>query len=136
MKLIHAQAGIGSIGWLLVITVAGFFLLCLFRLGPHYLDKFTIDGALKSLAEQEVNLGDMEKRTIYRKLDSFMMINNVRGEEGKSFKIIRKKDKLLINNIYEKRIHMFSNIDVVLTFKSQLDTSNPEECCEYLIETE
>ncbi|WP_185231427.1 DUF4845 domain-containing protein [Teredinibacter franksiae] len=136
MKSIKSQAGLGSITWLVILMVAGFFLLCFFRLGPHYLDNISIDAALKSLAEQEENLGSMDKRDIYRKLDNFMMVNNVRGPEAESFKVIRKKDRVLVNNEYEKRIHMFLNIDVLLTFKSQLDTSNPELCCEYLIEPE
>ncbi|WP_045860499.1 DUF4845 domain-containing protein [Teredinibacter purpureus] len=132
----NCQFGFISTNTMFMILFFGGLFFCVFRIGPHYLDNWAVQGALKSLSEQESNLGAMDKRDIYRKIENFMMINNVRGEEGTAFKVVRKNDRVLINNVYEKRVPMFANIEVLLIFKSQLDTSQPELCCEYLIEAE
>jgi len=135
MNLYFKQRGIGSLGWLVILSIVGFVLLCLFRLGPAYLDNRYIVSALETLAKNP-DIHDMDKNAINKELDNFLLINGVRGAEGKSFTVVRKKDRTLINSVYEVRVHLVANIDVVMTFKSQLDSTNPKECCEYLIPDE
>lgn len=134
MKSIRYQAGLSSLGWLMVLLIAGFVLTCAFRLGPHYLDNMSIKDALKTLGEQNANIDALDKDAIFKQLNNYMMINNVRGQEAQSFKIVRKKGRTLVNSVYEVRVPMFYNIDVLLTFKSQLDSDNTEACCEFLVE--
>jgi len=129
------QKGIGSLGWLVILALAGFGLMCLFRLGPAYWDNRYIVTALKSLSKKP-DLTSMTKNEINTDLRNFATINGVRGDEAGSFKIIRKKDRMIVNSVYEKRVHLFFNIDVVMSFKNQLDSSNPEACCKYLINDE
>lgn len=136
MRSLKLQTGVSSFMLLLLLVVGGFSLTCLLKLGPHYLDNMYIDNALKSLVENGQNLNEMSHEKIMAQLERFMTVNNVRGQEGKAFKIIRKNDRTLINNEYEVRVPMFINIDVVLTFRSQLDSTNPEACCEFLVENE
>jgi len=136
MRSLSLQKGISSFALLLILIVGGFALTCLFKLGPHYLDNTYIDKALKSLVENGEDLHEMSHDKIMAQLNRFMMVNNVRGQEGNAFKIVRKGDRTLVNNEYEVRVHMFVNIDVLLTFRSQLDSANPEKCCEFLIENE
>lgn len=136
MRSLKNQVGLSSLGWLLVLLVGGFTLACFFKLGPHYLDHHYIDVSLGSLAEQGKKLDEMDEDIIIKQLNKFMVVNNVRGKEASAFKVVRRSDRTLVNNEYEVRVPMFINIDVVLTFRSQLDSSNPEICCEFLIENE
>ncbi|WP_018277679.1 DUF4845 domain-containing protein [Teredinibacter turnerae] len=135
-SILWRQSGLGSISWLLILAVAGFVLTCAFKLGPHYIDNMSIKDALKSLTEQPRDINTMDKNEISKILSNYMMINNVRGQEANSIKIVRKKDKTLVNSEYEVRVPLMLNIDVVLKFRSQLDSSNPEACCEFLVENE
>ena len=129
------QKGMGSLGWLVVLSVAGFFLLCFFRLGPSYLNNRYVVAALKSLAD-EPELHELSKSEILSKLRGFSAVNGLRGEEANSFSVVRMANRTLVNSVYEQRVHIFHNIDVVMTFKNQLDSSDVESCCVYLIEDE
>ena len=128
MKTLKKQRGLSSLGWLFVISVAGFALLCGFKLGPVYLDNSFVRGALQSLAK-EGEVGSMSNGEIRSKLSKLFTINNIRGEVTKKVKVERKKDRVLVNINYEERIPLIYNIDVVLTFENQLDSSRPGECC-------
>ena len=136
MLSVKRQLGMGSIGWLVTLALCGFFLLCLFRLGPAYYDNYAMQGALKDLASKNPQLGTMSKSSIRSHLAKYTTINGIRGDHAKEIEIVRKKDRLLVNNIYEKRIPLFLNIDVVLSFANQLDSSDPDACCEYRIKVE
>lgn len=128
MKTLKKQRGLSSLGWLFVISVAGFALLCGFKLGPVYLDNNFVRGALQSLAK-EGEVGSMSNGEIRSKLSKLFTINNIRGDVTKKVKVERKKDRVLVSINYEERIPLIYNIDVVLTFENQLDSSRPGECC-------
>lgn len=134
MKSTNKQQGLGAISLLLILVVAGFFLLCFFRIGPAYLDNRYITSALRTLSENNSDVGQLEKTEIRKQLGNFMTINGVRNQSVKDFIIKRDKEKMIITNVYEVRVPIFANIDAVINFKNQLDSSNPEECCKYLIE--
>ncbi|WP_188151746.1 DUF4845 domain-containing protein [Teredinibacter waterburyi] len=133
MNRLSAQRGFSTFGWLVVLVIVGFFLTCFFKLGPHYLDNRYVVSALQSFADQDINA--MDRSEIKSQLQKFIQINGIRGTSEKSFKVVRLKDRTLINSVYEERVHMFANVDVVLSFKQQLDSSNSEKCCKFLIET-
>lgn len=129
------QRGLGSIGWLFMLSVGAFGLTCMFKLGPVYMDDLSMVDALRSIGERNPNLHELDRDEIYSQLDKYMTLNNIRDTSArKAFQIIRTREKFVVNNVYEKRIPFFGNIDVVLTFKHQLDSSTPSECCDYLID--
>ena len=134
MSLLKRQRGMGSTNLLISLSVAGFFLFLLFKIGPSYMDDWYVKQALVGLAKDGTDVDEMEKGDIRKSLSSFMSVNNVRSVSAKDFKIVRKKDKTLVNLVYQNQIPMFGNAEVVLTFKHQLDSSAPEDCCEFLVE--
>lgn len=129
------QNGMGSLAWFLVVSLFGFTLLCLFRVGPAYLSNRYVIAALENLG-QEPELNELSRTEIQSKLRSFIIINGLRQEEAGSFKIVKEAGRTLVNSVYEKRVHLLHNIDVVMTFKNQLDSSNVEACCSYIVEHE
>lgn len=129
MKSASTQTGMSTLGMLLTIGVAAFFLTCAFRLGPAYLDNRFIVGALETLGESASELNSMSNREIQRKLSQIFQLNNVRGEVTKEVEIDRGDGKVIVSVNYEQRIHMFLNIDVILTFNNELDSSRPDACC-------
>lgn len=128
------QRGFSTSGWLLIAAIGGFFLTLFFKLGPAYLDNMSLRSAMKSMVTSHDDIHQMEKGEIYKSMGSYFTINNVRDHNVKELKIIRMKDKTLINHEYEKRIPVMLNVDAVLKFRNQVDSSNIEACCEYLIE--
>ena len=109
-------------------------MLCTVRIAPAYMDNIYIKEALKTLVQNNADVGSMANSEINEHLWKFMSVNGVKGVEANSFKIKRHQGKVLINNVYEVRKNIIYNIDVVMTFKNQLDSTNPGDCCTYLVE--
>ncbi len=87
---------------------------------------------LKSLTELENPEGGFEgvsNSDIKKQLSNFNMVNNVRNPEANDIKIERLKNKFLVNLNYERRVPLFYNIEVVVTFRNQFDSSRPHDCC-------
>lgn len=124
------QKGINTLLLLFVLSMAGFLLLCFFKLGPAYMDNQYVVEALESLAESHPDdLHLLTKTQINSELSKFYTINNVRGEITKSLEVERMRDKALISISYEVRVPLLANIDVVMNFDNVLDSSKPDECC-------
>lgn len=130
------ESGISTIGLLFVLAAGGFILLCFFRIGPSYQDDQFVRAALKSLRDGGLDLKQASKVEVRQQLGKFLTINGIRNVNIADFTIERRKERTLVSIIYESRVHLFINIDVVMTFKHQLDSSNPDECCSYVIEHE
>ncbi|MBX2859028.1 MAG: DUF4845 domain-containing protein [Cellvibrionaceae bacterium] len=124
-----------SLAWFLALSLFGFALLCLFRIGPSYLNNRYVVSALEGLA-QEPDLHELSRTEIQSKITSFAVINGLRDPEVNSFKIVKESRRTLVNSEYEKRVNFLYNIDLVMTFKNQLDSSNVEACCSYIVEDE
>jgi hypothetical protein len=132
MKTRHSQRGLSSLGWLMAILIAGFFLTLAFKMVPVYADNVYIQDALKSLTDFEKTdrgYGGMTDGDIRSHLSNYFSINNVRSDATKSVKIDRKSDKVLVNMDYEVRVPLFYNVDVVMKFRNQFDSKRPAECC-------
>ncbi|MGH1371810.1 MAG: DUF4845 domain-containing protein [Cellvibrionaceae bacterium] len=115
--------------WIVVLAVAGFAMLSVFRLTPAYMDDRYIQQALLSLADEGAQIQDMSNSEIRKKLSGFFMVNNVRNYSAKDFKIERKRDQILVKMNYEVRVPMIYNISAVMTFKNEWDSRRPYECC-------
>jgi hypothetical protein len=103
-------------------------------MGPVYLDNMGIRSAMKSLAESNPDIATMSKGEIYSQLSNYFVINNIRDKSIRDMQVIKQKERTLINDEYEKRVPLFLNIDVVMSFRNQIDSSNIEACCKFLVE--
>ncbi|SHE82421.1 protein of unknown function [Microbulbifer donghaiensis] len=123
--------------WSLIFYISGFALIILFasKLAPGYVDAMHVENGLKDLAEKG-NIRDMNRGEIVRDLQTYFMLNNVRGEPTKSVQVIRGAEGMLVSIDYELRQPLIHNIDVVMKFNKQLNTAKPELCCEPLVDLE
>jgi len=125
----YSQQGLSSIAWLLILAAGGFFMTCAFKLIPAYAENRYITEALRSLVDGAKPIGEMSRRDVKSSLQKFYMLNNVRSEGASNIKVERHKSGFYVNINYEERIPLFYNIDVLLSFENQLDSSNPHDCC-------
>lgn len=126
------QGGWSSWSLLLVMIIAAFFLLCAFKLVPAYAENYYIVNGLKQLADDPVKLNKMTNDQIRRDLSSYFSINNVRSAGSKQLEITRSSRGVVITNMYEERIPLLANIDVVLKFHNELDSARIDDCCKPL----
>jgi len=110
------QQGMGMSGMLFVLVVVIFVVTVLFKLGPAYMNYMTMKSIMNGVAESpEPILGG--KAAIMKVLENRMMVNEVRTIDSKSFafkKVGEEAFDVTLN--YERREHLFFNVDAVLTF--------------------
>lgn len=123
------QQGMSATGWLIVLLVAGFTLTCLFRMVPAYVDNRYIQQGLMSLAEEGQRIEELSPEEIRRRIGRFFQMNNVRSQSEKSVEVERRQDNTVVTMNYEVRVPIIYNIDVVMTFNNEWDSSRPHECC-------
>ncbi len=129
------QQGISALGIMTAILVGSFVFICGYKTIPAYYDDFLIRKALKSLVDKGTGeVSELSKTQAQRELSNFYMMNNISGPKTKALRVKRFKEKTIYDISYEVREHLFGNIEIVLTFENQLDTSKPFECCEKQVE--
>lgn len=111
------QLGMGAVGTLVTLAIAGFFLTCFFKVGPLYLDYWqakkvlddVVSGArVANLSKQEL-IDSIQKRLDVSRIDAF---------QAKDVRIVDSRAGRELDAGYEKRVPLMSNIDVVVKFDS------------------
>lgn len=134
MRTLKKQQGLGMLAWLVVLAIAGFFLLCAFKIIPLYAENRYVISGLKALVEPGTKLEDMTTAEIKKKMGNFYMINNVRSKDAQNIVVDRDARRVVVKIDYEARVNLFSNLDVVVDFKNHLDSTAPHQCCKPVTE--
>ena len=126
---LNRQQGMSSMMWLLVISIAGFALMCAFKIIPPYAENIYVKDALISLTEKQEPLEDMTKSEIKQAILKYYSMNGVRTQGPKNIEVERNRKGLVVNVNYDVQVPLISNIDVLIKFENQLDSTRPTECC-------
>lgn len=118
------QQGLSSFGLLLVLAIAGFFLLCALKLIPMYLDSYFVEASLNKMKNEDLN--GLTNRQIRNKLSNHFSIDGIRDLSVRDLKIERDKGRVVLSLSQEKRINFLGNLDVVATFDYRYDTDAPD----------
>jgi hypothetical protein len=115
MQLRKQQAGMGMLGWLIVLAIASFALTCFFRIGPVYLDYWQTKKALDLVLAGSQSSGksrDEILAAVQRQFD----VSRIDTISAKDIKFTEGKNGREANANYEKRVPLIANIDVVVKF--------------------
>lgn len=115
MKNPFRQQGASTIGILITVLFFGSLLTLLIKVGPAYLDDYTIQGALEGLDGEE-GLSQMTPADVRRLVTKRLSVNNVDSFNAKDIKIEKDGDLVVISLDYEVRTHVVSNVDAVISF--------------------
>jgi hypothetical protein len=110
------QRGMGLTGLLFLFVLVAFVAVVLLRTAPAYVNYLTLRSAMNSVAQSpEPILGG--KPAIMDLINRRLEINDVRGIDPKSFAVQKMDDGSYdVQVAYERREHLFANIDIVLAF--------------------
>lgn len=115
VRLPSRQAGLGALGWLIVLAIASFFLTCLFKLGPVYLDYWQVKQALdEALADAAVSA--QSKPELLAAIGRNFDVNRIEVIKANQLRVTDTRDGRELDASYEKRVPLFHNIDVVVKF--------------------
>jgi hypothetical protein len=105
------QRGLGMLG-ALVVTLG-------VRLGPPYMQYLTVKSAMNAVSE-DVELKGKGRTEVMSALGRRLDVNSVSGLPPQAFRVEQKDfgQKLIAD--YEVRVHLFFNIDAVLSFDYQV----------------
>ena len=115
MKHPFRQQGASTTGILVAVLFFASLLTLLIKLGPAYLDDYTIKGALEGL-DGEDGLSQMTPADVRRLVTKRLSVNNVDGFSAKDINIEKDGDLVIISLDYEVRTHVVSNVDAMISF--------------------
>ncbi len=117
-SFMRRQRGLGMIGVMAWLAVGALVLTVVFKLGPEYMEYLTVKSAMNAVSE-DTELKGKGRAEIMSKLSSRLEINNVRGLPPQTFSVEQKDSAWKLVADYEVRVHLFFNIDAVLSFNYQ-----------------
>ena len=110
----------GGKGILFTLLLLGSLLTLVLKLGPSYMSFWTLSSIMDNLGEDP---GAIQggRTAIMDRLTKQMDINNVKDVEAKDFSIKQREDKAFdVKVAYERRHHLFYNLDAVLVFSHEV----------------
>lgn len=118
---VHGQGGLTLLGFLFALLVIGLCLTVAFRLGPLYLDNYTVAQSFEALGDNDART--LSDQGIREKLYKNFVVNNVDDIDLKAVKIDRSAEKILVSLDYERRVQLLGNVDAVVKFQNLYDSS-------------
>ena len=115
MKRQRGISFLGLIFYLVLIVVA---VTLIVRLGPHYMEYFSIRTVLKDL-QDDPDLATRNKRSIKKAVENRLYINDIRHVDYRKFKYKKTGQGILVDVDYETRAPLIANLDVVLKFEHE-----------------
>ncbi|HLT13377.1 MAG TPA: DUF4845 domain-containing protein [Marinobacter sp.] len=110
----------GALTMMIMALFFGGLLTLALKLGPAYLDDFTIQEALENLENTE-GLSKMGPAQVRGVINKQLSVNNVGGFDAKNITVEKDGDVVLINVDYEVRNNLFGNVDTVVHFQHEYE---------------
>ena len=120
------QAGISIPGILLIIIMAGFFVMCAIRMSPPHFEYLSVKDIITRIV-MEKETQTLTPRKIRRNIENIFNTNQIYELDPREIEIYRKKGVTYIDASYEVRQSVAGRIDSVLKFDDlHFAVGNPE----------
>jgi hypothetical protein len=120
------QAGVSIPGILLIIIMAGFFVMCAIRMSPPYFEYLSVKDIITRIV-MEKETQTRSPRQIRRNIENIFNTNQIYELDPREIEIYRKKGVTYIDASYEVRQSVAGRIDSVLKFDDlHFAVGNPE----------
>lgn len=121
----HYPAGLttqqgGALTMMIMALFFGGLLTLAIKIGPAYLDDFTIQEALESLDGTD-GLSQMGPAQVRSLIDKRLSVNNVDGFDPKNISVEKNGELVVIKVDYEVRNNIFRNVDTVVHFQHEYE---------------
>ncbi len=117
------QRGMGMTGVIFTVGLVAFFMTILLKIGPLYLNFWTIRSIMTDVSTQTEPLQGGQ-RAIIDSIGKRMDVNSVRNITTNEFEVIKQDQNVYRVTVnYEQRVHLFFNIDAVAMFTYQVDVT-------------
>lgn len=117
------QGGLSAIGFIIILLMIAFITMIALKLLPIYFENFKINSALRSLKE-EPGISEKSNADIQNIMARRFNIDNIDRVKPGQIKVKRERSGMTIGVDYEVRDNFIGNIDVVVSFKDDIEISN------------
>jgi hypothetical protein len=125
MNTRQRQAGMSVLGMLSILAMVGFFVMCVIRMTPSYIEYLSVKDIIARMAMES----DMNKEgisDIRRKIANIFNSNQIYLLDPRDVEVFAKDGKTYIDSNYEVRLPIMWRIDAVLKFDDLLyEVGNP-----------
>jgi hypothetical protein len=118
----YHQRGISFLGFIIVLAVVGFFLYLGMRIGPAYLEYYSIRNAVNKIANE---VGSNDIAAIRRAMDRQMTIDYAKSYKPEYISVRREGDRFQLVLKYEHRDSLLYNLDYVAKFEHSAPIRQP-----------
>ena len=121
----HYPAGLttqqgGALTMMIMALFFGGLLTLAIKIGPAYMDDFTIQEALESLDGTD-GLSQMGPAQVRSLINKRLSVNNVDGFDPKNISVEKNGELVVIKVDYEVRNNIFRNVDTVVHFQHEYE---------------
>lgn len=113
------QSGLSMTGFLITLTLAIFFAYCGMKIGPMYMEYYSVKQALKGIAEDNAAAGASKDhiRMLFQRRLEMSYANYVKTLNVLKFENGQDGKMMVVD--YERREPLFANLDVVAKFHAE-----------------
>jgi hypothetical protein len=108
------QLGVSLSGLLVSAVILAFVALLGMKVAPEVMEYFQIVKTVKQVASGSAIESVAQVRKAF---DSQANIDNIRAISGQDLEVAKDSGKIEISFAYERRIHLFGNVSLVLEFQ-------------------
>lgn len=123
MKNITKQRGASMLNILMTLALAVFLAFTGIKIGAFYIDNNVVKKGLNELDDVPF-VTKKSAREIQDILRTKYSMNNLNIDYKNEIKVDKRSDRLVVDVNYERRVHVVSNIDVVVTFENHYEAVN------------
>jgi hypothetical protein len=117
MKVRTSQLGLTLWSGLYLFGSIAFIALCAIKIGPLYMNEFTINKAVRDVAAQSSTVGsEVDVASVRSALQKRWDIDYIDQLEPRDIKVVRTSSGLYLSYDYEAEVPLFANIIVVAHF--------------------
>lgn len=120
--LAKRQRGAGFLLLIVLIALASFFGTIALKVGPLYLNFWTVRSIMEESAQQIDPSQEGGARGIVMSIEKRLYINSIENIKGSDFEVERiDGERFQVSLAYEERVHLFFNVDAVVSFSHQIE---------------
>ncbi len=116
----HRQRGVTFTGWLTILALIGFFVMLVLKIGPIYMENFTVKDIVSSLKEEPLITKKSTaevKNMIMKRID----LNGIYDLPRDRVTVKKKRGVMTISIDYTVQKNMAGNIDILVTFSEKIE---------------
>jgi hypothetical protein len=115
MHRMKHQAGLTTIGLILILIPVGLDVYIILRAAPAYIESLSVGDVVNSL-KKELDLKEKSREEIYTMIKKRFEINSINSVEKDDIKIQKTVNDVTVTIDYEARVPLFWNIALALSF--------------------